>query len=221
MATTKLWTAEEIAELPDDDFQYALIRGELHRMPPPKPRHGRIVSLPNRHLYGFVARHGLGTLYDQSGFLFERGPDTVLGPDLSFVQAAHVPADENAYPELAPDLVVEVISPSQTGPTIEEKVVIYLAAGVRLVWAIDPAHRPRPPCGQNRSAPLRRGYDRWRSRLARVPASGRAALCLTPGIARSRPLASARRRAVLPRQAITRTCSSRVGRTRSTVFPRP
>jgi Uma2 family endonuclease len=141
MATTRLWTAEEIADLPDDGFRYALIRGELYRMPPTKPRHGRIVAMVARFIGNFVDEHDLGVVYDQSGFFFERDPDTVLGPDLAFVQAAHVPADENAYPEVPPDLVVEVISPSDSGPSLEEKVAIYLQAGVRLVWAIDSARR--------------------------------------------------------------------------------
>jgi Uma2 family endonuclease len=154
MATTKLWTVEDVAQLPDDVMRYALIRGELYRMPPPKARHGRIVSIINWHLYGFVVQHGLGSVYDQSGFVLQRHPDTLLGPDLSFVQAVHVPADESAYPELAPDLVVEVVSPSQSGPSIEEKVAINLAAGVRLVWVIDPeqktVHVHRPDGNQQR-----------------------------------------------------------------------
>jgi Uma2 family endonuclease len=138
MATTKLWTAEELEQLPADEYRYALIKGELIRMPPPKFRHGRIVSVFNWHVYGFVTENGLGVVSDQSGFILGREPDTLLGPDLSFVQRARVPSDENAYPTLAPDLVVEVASPSQTGPSIEEKIALYLEAGVRLVWAVDP-----------------------------------------------------------------------------------
>ena len=141
MATTKLWTVEEVEQLPDDAFRYALIKGMLYRMPPPKARHGRIVSTIGRHLSSYVYEHRLGAVYDQSGFIFALNPDTLLGPDLSFVERERVPADEDAYPELAPDLVVEVASPSQTGPYIEEKIAIYLSAGVRLVWAIDPARR--------------------------------------------------------------------------------
>lgn len=141
MATTKLWTVEEVGQLPEDDFRYALIRGVLYRMPPPMPRHGRIVSTVGRHLGNYVAEHRLGVIYDQSGFILELDPDTLLGPDLSFVARARVPVNEDAYPELAPDLVIEVASPSQTGPSIEEKTAIYLAAGARLVWVIDPARR--------------------------------------------------------------------------------
>ena len=121
MATTKLWTVEEVERLPDDNFRYALLKGVLHRMPPPKFRHGRVVMVIGAHLYHFIKENGLGEVTDQSGFVFERDPDTLLGPDLAFVQSAHVPADENSYPDVAPDLVVEVASPSQTGPSIAEK----------------------------------------------------------------------------------------------------
>lgn len=141
MATTKLWTIEDIERLPEDNFRYALIRGVLYRMPPPMFRHGRIVMAIGAPLYHFVEEHDLGVVTDQSGFIFERDPDTLLGPDLAFVRRAHIPADENTYPAVAPDLVVEVASPSQTGPSIEEKTAIYLASGVRLVWIVDSAQR--------------------------------------------------------------------------------
>lgn len=141
MAITKLWTVEEIEHLPDDEHRYALIRGELYRMPPPKFRHGRIALAVGAPLFQFVEEYGLGVVTDQSGFMLEREPDTLLGPDLAFIRSARVPADEDAYPMLAPDLVVEVASPSQTSPSIEEKTSLYLEAGVRLVWIIDPIHR--------------------------------------------------------------------------------
>jgi Uma2 family endonuclease len=141
MATTKLWTIEEVAALPDDAFRYALIKGELSRMPPPKFRHGRVVMVVGSHMFQYVDAHDLGVVTDQSGFILERDPDTLLGPDLAFVQSSRVPADENAYPDLAPDLVVEVASPSQSGPSIEEKIALYRKAGVRLIWVVDPARR--------------------------------------------------------------------------------
>ena len=141
MATTRLWTIADLERLPDDAFRYALIKGELFRMPPPRFRHGRIISVLNWHVYGYVTEHELGVVSDQSGFVLERDPDTVLGPDLAFVQGGRLPADENAYPELAPDLVIEVVSPSQTGPSVEEKTSLYVDAGVRLIWIVDPERR--------------------------------------------------------------------------------
>ncbi len=56
MAMTKVWTAEEVGRLPDDEFRYALIEGVLYRMPPTKPRHGRVTSVANRHLGDFIER---------------------------------------------------------------------------------------------------------------------------------------------------------------------
>ena len=153
MATTKVWTVEDVERLPDDDYRYALIRGVLYRMPPTKPRHGRMVSTVGWYLRGFVQEHGLGVVYDQSGFILERDPDVLIAPDLAFVSRERVPAAEDEYPRLAPDLVVEVISPSETGPSIEEKVALYLEAGVRLVWALDPRRRTvrvRKPDGTDR-----------------------------------------------------------------------
>ena len=141
MATTKLWTAEDVAGLPDDSFRYALIKGVLYRMPPPMSRHGRVVMAVGAPIYVYALQNRLGAVYDQSGFIFERDPDTLLSPDLAFVQRANIPVDPNSYPRVAPDLVVEVASPSQSGPSIEQKVATYLAAGVRLIWVVDPEPR--------------------------------------------------------------------------------
>jgi Uma2 family endonuclease len=141
MATTKLWTIDEVAQLPDDDYRYALIRGELYRMPPPQGLHGLIVTTLIWYVYGFARAHNLGRVYDQSGFILERDPDTLLGPDLAFVPRARVPPDPDGYPELPPDLVVEVTSASQTGPSVAEKVAVYREVGVRLIWVVDPTRR--------------------------------------------------------------------------------
>ena len=152
MVATKLWTVEDVAQLPDDEYRYALIRGVLHRMPPTQGQHGFTVGNAAFHVRGFVGEHRLGRMYDQSGFVLERDPDVLIAPDLAFVRRDRVP-DYQGYPRLAPDLVVEVISPSETGPTIEEKVALSLAAGVRLVWAVDPVRRTvrvRRPDGTDR-----------------------------------------------------------------------
>jgi len=161
VATTRLWTVEDVEQLPDDDFRYALIRGVLYRMPPRKPKHGRVVGGVAWLLKGFVDEHRLGEVYDQSGFILEDDPDVLLGPDLAFVRADRVPADEDEYPRLAPDLVVEVVSPSDTGPSVGEKTAIYLQAGVRMVVVVDPQRRTvrvRRPGGGDR---LLTEADEW------------------------------------------------------------
>ena len=68
-------------------------------------------------------------------------PDTVRAPDVSFISAERLPPDEfpHGYPTLAPDLTVEVLSPSERPGARREKMQDYFAAGTRLVWEIDPA----------------------------------------------------------------------------------
>lgn len=141
MATTKLWTIEDVAALPDDGYRYELIKGELYRMPPPKFRHGMLANTFGRHLGNFVAEQGLGAVLNQSGFILRRNPDILLEPDVAFIRSANIPEDFDAYPESPPDLVVEVASPSQSAASLEEKAALYLAAGVRMVLTVDPIHR--------------------------------------------------------------------------------
>jgi len=77
------------------------------------------------------------------GYVLERCPDTVRAPDVAFVRAERVPTAEEQehFAELAPDLVVEVISPSDRMTDVEEKVEQYLALGVPLVWVFHPRRR--------------------------------------------------------------------------------
>ena len=104
-----------------------------------KPRHGRIAGRVFRHVDRFVERKHLGVVYAaETGYIVARDPDTVRCPDVSFVRADRVEGhDENEYFE-APDLAVEVVSPSDTPKKVEQKVALWLRAGARSVWVIDP-----------------------------------------------------------------------------------
>src|SRR4029077_19991887 len=76
------------------------------------------------------------------GFTLSRGPDTVRGPDVAFVRRGRVPRPlPSAYAELAPDLAVEILSPSDRSGETLAKVADWLNAGTRLVWVIDPWRR--------------------------------------------------------------------------------
>lgn len=140
MATKTLFTAEDLFALPDDDFQYELIDGELIRIPPPGFRHSRITTRVARYLDAYVDEHGLGTVVDNGGFKLQNEPEVVLAPDVAFVGADRLPrnAEIIGYPEVPPDLAVEVISPSETEADVETKADKYFRTGVRLVWLLDP-----------------------------------------------------------------------------------
>jgi Uma2 family endonuclease len=100
---------------------------------------GKILRLIGNH----VEAEQLGDTYAETGFIVERDPDTVKGPDVSFVRSerlATITKPEKHIP-FAPDLAVEVISPNDRDDEVEEKVQMWLKAGSPLVWLVDPASR--------------------------------------------------------------------------------
>jgi len=140
-----LMTAEELLRLPDDEWRYELVDGRLVRMSLIGWRHGRIVMVLLRAVKGFVQEHHVGDIFlAETGFRIspEGGPDTVLASDLAYVRAVRAPvADTEGYPHLAPDLVAEVISPSQGRAEMGAKAKRWLRAGVQLVWIVLPEVR--------------------------------------------------------------------------------
>ena len=143
MATTKPMTAEELFELEDDGYQYELVHGELIRMPPPGPRHGEVAGEVYWQLRNYLIQNPIGRVYMEVGFLLSRDPDLVRAPDVSFVRADRLPpeTERDRYYPFAPDLAVEVVSPSDRTSATLDKVMDYLDAGTPLVWVIHPGRR--------------------------------------------------------------------------------
>ena len=143
------WTADMLERLPDDGWRYELFEGRILRMPPPGTDHGNLEARLSRRLGNYVEDHRLGETYvGESGWDLTRPgepTDTVLGADLAFVRAARLPLPPprrgTAYRPLAPDLVVEIASPSQFHPEMGEKAQVWLNRGVRLVWIVWPERR--------------------------------------------------------------------------------
>jgi Uma2 family endonuclease len=142
-AQTKLMSADEFmaAGLGDDGFE--LVRGEVVRVPPTMPQHGRVCSKFIRILDTYGLTSGFGYCLSESAVATERGPDTVRGPDVCFYSHARWPESEVGVglPPVPPDLVVEVVSPSNRPGEMQRKVTEYLEAGVLLVLVVDPARR--------------------------------------------------------------------------------
>jgi Uma2 family endonuclease len=142
--TGKLITAEEFARMPDplDGSRQELVRGVIETMPPPGGVHGLTCSRVDRRLGNFVEEHGLGFVFaNDTGFVSERGPDTVRGPDVSFWSKERLPVVPEGYIEVPPDLAVEVVSPSDHFSRTWKKVREYIDKGVRLIWVVDPLDR--------------------------------------------------------------------------------
>ncbi len=126
------------------DGKAELVRGELRVTPPAGGPHGRAATNLVLLLAFYLKGRGLGSLFaDGVGYLLLELPRTIRCPDLSFVCAHRLPM-EGIGPgllKLAPDLAVEVLSPSESASELEEKLDDYRACGTPLIWVVDPARR--------------------------------------------------------------------------------
>ena len=147
----KLLTAADLLRLDGEGVRGELIRGVLCETMPAGHGHGKIVLNLGSALHSFVTPRGLGTLVaSDSGVWLEHDPDTVREPDIAFTSAEKIPVDARVtgYAEVAPDLVVEVASPSDSRREVHDKAHMWLSHGVRPVWVVHPetrmvdVHRP-------------------------------------------------------------------------------
>lgn len=136
----RLMSAEELLHNDVPHKSTELVRGVLVVREPPGSWHGRLAARLLFRLGQHAYAHGAGELFGQdTGFLIERDPDTVRAPDVAFVSTARMPeVGRRGYSPIAPDLVVEILSPSDRPSAVLEKVADWLEAGTRLVWVLDP-----------------------------------------------------------------------------------
>src|SRR3989440_8575294 len=141
--TTPLMTAEELLQTNIPNKCTELVRGRVIVREPPGGRHGLVAMTLAIRLGNYVERMEAGKLFAaETGFTLFRGPDTVRAPDIAFVRRERLPDPiPIGFPELAPDLVVEVLSPGDRPGEVLAKVADWLSAGTRLVWVVDPERR--------------------------------------------------------------------------------
>ncbi len=138
MATKTLMTLEEFERLScDDGVIYELDEGELVSMTFPMPKHARIQRKILGALDRFLQANALGEVFSDTGYLLSAQPPTLRGPDVGFLRAGR-PIDPEARIKGAPDLAVEVVSPSDTASGLMRKVQQYLASGAHTVWVVYP-----------------------------------------------------------------------------------
>lgn len=139
-----LMTPTEFLVYPMPDGKAELVRGELRVTPPAGGPHACVTSNVHALLSAYVKGHGLGRAFcDGAGFELKQLPRTVRAPDASFVRADRLPTQGigSGLMKLAPDLAVEVVSPSESEAELKEKVNDYRACGTPLIWVVDPVGR--------------------------------------------------------------------------------
>ena len=135
-------TAEELIKLPRGQHRYELVKGELLTMSPAGEEHGLVSANVLGALWAYVKNRDLGAVYgSETGFLLETAPDTVLAPDVAFIKRERVGKPTKRFRSGAPDLVVEVISPSDSKHKVERKTAQWLQLGALAVWLVDPQSR--------------------------------------------------------------------------------
>lgn len=137
-------TAEQLLTMPDDSRRRELVDGGLREMGPAGFDHGRVALRIGARLDEFVRAERLGAVVAaETGLRLSRDPDTVRAPDAAFVAAHRLPPrqEQQRFLDLAPDLAVEVVSPSDRAADVTERALAWLAAGTSLVWVVYPAQR--------------------------------------------------------------------------------
>jgi len=120
----KIYTEEDLWQMPGD-ARYELIRGELCPKPDNSAEHDAITFDFALEVGNFVRAHNLGRCFTaETRFTIEKNPDTTLGPDFAFVAKDRLPdkLPRRGYLHLAPDIVMETVSPNDTKQAINLKV---------------------------------------------------------------------------------------------------
>ncbi len=132
-------TLEEFASLARGTEQHELSAGELITMPPPKAFRSMIASLLLEVLQSYLRKQGKARAFAEAGYVLSRGPLTIRQPDVSVLSKARIEStDREGYFEGAPELAVEVVSPTDSAEDLQVKVDQYLQAGARQVWILYP-----------------------------------------------------------------------------------
>ena len=172
----RLLTAADLAELPTSlpsgDVRYELDDGRLVILAPPGHTYGRRQAKIVQYLGSDAEDRGLGEVCAEVGIVLRRKPDRVVGADAAFNLTASLPVrrSKEGYLETIPEIVVEVRSKNDANNEVRAKMEEYFAAGVQLVWVLDPddktvaAHQPGLKvslftCSDSLSTPLLPGFS--------------------------------------------------------------
>ncbi len=138
-AVTRL-TYEQFRQLPEDGKRYELIRGQVHLTPAPSTRHQFVQLNLSNSLFNYLAEKPVGELLT-APLDVRLSDDIAVQPDIIFVSNARTRIIQENFVGGAPDLVIEILSPSTVAHDRTTKLTLYAEAGVPEVWLIDPQAR--------------------------------------------------------------------------------
>ncbi len=156
----RLYTVDDVYEVQGwdgtSDRKYELIDGELIEMPPSNALHAWLASELAAHLRDFAVSGNLGYAFVEFGAYSTTDKHTLRAPDVAYFSAERLsPPFPQTFVGLMPDLVVEIMSPSNTIAELREKAAWYLQHGTRLVWLVLPDRRGAEVCRQGEDAEIK------------------------------------------------------------------
>jgi Uma2 family endonuclease len=126
---------DELALFPEDDLRREIIDGDLVVTPAPGTRHQRAVLRIGATFLAYADQHGGEAFVAPTDVFFT--DDNVVEPDVLFIRPDHVGRIEPKYVRGAPDVVVEVSSPSTHRIELVRKLELYQRFGVPEYWYVD------------------------------------------------------------------------------------
>lgn len=134
----KLFTGEEALELGLDQ-PFDLVNGRIVFIDHTGDEHGFHEAEIAWYLINFNRKHKLGWVFvGEVGVYTSSQPDTVRGVDVVFISRQRLPLPTGKALRVAPELVVEIVSPSDRWTEIRSKIAEYFAIGVERVWIVEP-----------------------------------------------------------------------------------
>jgi Uma2 family endonuclease len=141
-SVTPAITLEDFARLPRQGARHEIDAGELLTLPPPKSRHALIALTVLESLQQYLKQRDTHRALPEAGFILSRDPLTIRQPDVSVISRERIRATSaDSYFEGAPELAVEIVSPSDSAEDLDSKIRQYLESGAEQVWIIYPKTR--------------------------------------------------------------------------------
>ncbi len=140
-------TADDLAQVPDPEARYEVINGEIVPLTPTNITHGVVVARITAELAFYNRKRKFGTIISaDTGFYTRPGTTDLRVPDVALISYQRLPAERLAevgreYGTVAPELVVEVVSPTDLAGATDLKTVEWLNFGVEVVWVVYPETR--------------------------------------------------------------------------------
>ena len=132
------WTYEDYARLPDNGMRYEVIRGNLYMSPAPRTKHQEVSFALAVEMHHYSKERALGRVYVAPIDVVLPNLAAPVQPDILFITQDNINIVAETKIEGVPNLIVEILSPSNPNHDRQVKFRLYAQVGVQEYWIVDP-----------------------------------------------------------------------------------